>query len=65
MQSIPTPTSDELTKFSISAFKGIEAGLGHADPVAIIAQKYEEKYAGHLILVQSGNFLHGYEGVSA
>lgn len=34
MQVTPTPTSDELTKFSISAFKGIEAGLGQADPVA-------------------------------
>lgn len=61
MQEIPTPTTDELTKFSISAFKGIEAGLGQADPVATIAQKLEEKHAGHLILVQSGNFLHGYD----
>jgi len=43
MQAIPTPTSDELSKFSISAFKGIEAGLGQADPVATIAQKLEEK----------------------
>jgi len=61
MQAIPTPTSDELREFSISAFKGIEAGLGQADPVATIAQKLEEKHAGHLILVQSGNFLHGYD----
>jgi len=61
MQEIPTPTNDELTRFSISAFKGIEAGLGQADPVATIAQKLEEKHAGHLILVQSGNFLHGYD----
>lgn len=61
MQEIPTPTTDELTKFSISAFKGIEAGLGQSDPVATIAQKLEQKHAGHLILVQSGNFLHGYD----
>lgn len=61
MQEIPTPTTDELTKFSISAFKGIEAGLGQADPVATIAQKLEEQHPGHLILVQAGTFLHGYD----
>lgn len=55
------PTTDELTKFSIKAFKGIEVGLGQADPVASIAKTLEEKYAGHLILVQAGKFLHGYD----
>lgn len=35
MQEIPTPTTDEITQFSISAFKGIEAGLGQADPVGM------------------------------
>lgn len=61
MQETPIPTTDELAKFSISAFKGIEAGLGQADPVATIAKKLEEQHAGHLILVQAGNFLHGYD----
>lgn len=61
MQEIPTPTTDEITQFSISAFRGIEAGLGQADPVATIAKKLEVQHPGHLILVQAGNFLHGYD----
>ncbi len=36
MQEIPTPTTDEITQFSISAFKGVEAGLGQADPVGMM-----------------------------
>lgn len=55
------PTSEELTRFSIKAFKGIEAGIGQADPVASIARTLEDKYPGHLILVQAGKFLHGYD----
>lgn len=56
-----TPTTEELTQFSLRAFKGIEAGLGQADPVATIAQKLEALHPGHLILVQAGKFLHGYD----
>ncbi|MFD2271365.1 hypothetical protein ACFS07_10190 [Undibacterium arcticum] len=37
------PTNDELTRFSIKAFRGIEVGLGQADPVASIAKTLEEK----------------------
>jgi hypothetical protein len=55
------PTSAELTTFSLKAFKGIEVGLGQADPVASIAKTLEEKYPGHMILVQAGKFLHGYD----
>jgi hypothetical protein len=55
------PTSAELTTFSLKAFKGIEVGLGQADPVASIAKTLEEKYPGHMILVQVGKFLHGYD----
>ena len=55
------PTSDELTTFSLKAFKGIEVGLGQTDPVASIAATLERKYPGHLILVQAGKFLHGYD----
>jgi len=55
------PTVDELSAFSIKAFKGIEVGLGHADPLAGIAKKLEVQYPAHLILVQAGKFLHGYD----
>lgn len=61
MDTTPNPTTDELTKYSLNAFKGIEAGLGQDDPIATIAQKLEAQYSGHLILVQSGKFLHGYD----
>jgi len=56
-----TPTTEEETEFSLRAFKGIEAGLGHADPTAEISRKLEAQYPGHLILVQAGKFLHGYD----
>lgn len=56
-----TPTTDELTEFSLRAFKGVDAGLGQADPTAEIARKLEARYPGHLILVQAGTFLHGYD----
>lgn len=55
------PTNDELSQFSIRAFKGIEVGLGQADPLASMAQKLEEKYPAHLILIQAGKFLHGFD----
>lgn len=56
-----TPTADELAAFSLRAFKGVDAGLGQADPTAEIARKLEAQYPGHLILVQAGTFLHGYD----
>lgn len=55
------PTQDEQQQFKISSFKGIEVGLGQADPVASISAKLEEQYPNHLILVQAGKFLHGYD----
>jgi hypothetical protein len=57
----PKPTPDELNQHGLKTFKGIEVGLGEADPVATIAAKLEELHQGHLILVQAGNFLHGYD----
>lgn len=54
------PTKEERSKYNLRAFKGVDFGLGQEDPVAIIAMKLEEKYPSHLILVQSGNFLHGF-----
>lgn len=56
-----TPTTEETVEFSLRAFKGIEAGLGQADPTAEIARKLEAQHPGHLILVQAGKFLHGYD----
>lgn len=55
------PTSDEQQQFSIRAFRGIEAGLGQADPTAEIARKLEAQHPHHLILVQAGKFLHGFD----
>lgn len=55
------PTAAELSTFSLRAFKGIEVGLGLADPIASIAKTLELKYPGHMILVQVGKFLHGYD----
>lgn len=57
----PIPTREEETNFSIRAFKGIEVGLGQDDPLVEIARKLEERYPNHLILVQQGKFLHGFD----
>jgi hypothetical protein len=61
MKVTQIPTADEVAQFSIRAFKGIEVGLGKADSIADIAVKLEEKYPMHLIFVQAGKFLHGYD----
>lgn len=55
------PTTDEKAEFALRAFKGIEVGLGQADPVAAIAAKLEAQHPDHLVLVQAGKFLHGYD----
>ncbi len=55
------PTRDEVQAFSITAFRGIEVGLGQADPMAEVSAKLEQRYPGHLVLVQAGKFLHGYD----
>jgi hypothetical protein len=55
------PTADELVQYSIKAYRGIEVGLGQADPTVAIARKLSAKYPGHLALVQAGKFLHGYD----
>ena len=56
-----TPTSDERQQFSLRALTGVEAGLGQADPTAEIARKLETDHPGHLVLVQAGKFLHGFD----
>lgn len=55
------PTTEEQTELAIRSYRGIELGLGQADPVAAISAKLEKAYPGHLILVQAGKFLHGYD----
>lgn len=61
MEHNQNPTSEELEQFSLRAFKGIEAGLGQADPVASVSGKLEQLHPEHLILVQVGKFLHAYD----
>jgi hypothetical protein len=55
------PTTDEQTALDITTRRGIELGLGEADPNAEIAAKLDAAYPGHLVLVQAGTFLHGYD----
>jgi hypothetical protein len=55
-----TPTTTEQTDLAIRSYRGVELGLGQADPVAAIAAKLEAAHPGHLVLVQAGKFLHGY-----
>jgi hypothetical protein len=61
MSDATQPTAEELSQHNLRTFKGIEVGLGEADPVATIAAKLEAQHPGHLILVQAGKFLHGYD----
>jgi hypothetical protein len=55
------PTSDERATMSIRTYKGVELGIGQADPGAAIAAALEAKFPGHLILIQRGTFLQGYD----
>lgn len=55
------PTGQEQREFAISAYKGIDVALGQADPLAMRAAKLEQQYPGHLILIQSGPFIHGFD----
>lgn len=56
-----TPTHDEVKSFAIRAFRGIDIGLGQADPMADVSARLEREYPGHLVLIQAGKFLHGYD----
>jgi hypothetical protein len=55
------PTDDELSRFAITTFKGVDVGLGKADPMTGVAKKLEQQYPNHLILIQAGKFLHGFD----
>lgn len=54
------PTTNELSEHCIKTLQGVDVGLGQADPLIEIARKLEAQYPGHLILVQAGKFLHGF-----
>lgn len=54
------PTNEELTQFALTSYKGIDVGLGKADPMTAVAKKLEAQYPDHLILIQAGRFLHGF-----
>lgn len=54
------PTTEEISAHAIRSFRGIDMGLGQADPGAAIAAKLEAQHPGHLVLIQAGKFLHGY-----
>ncbi len=55
------PNHDEQSTFAISSFRGIAVGLGDTDPGAAIAAKLAAQHPAHLVLVQAGGFLHGYD----
>src|SRR6185437_7026464 len=59
MQSDITKEDDDI-KFNVTAFPGVSMGLGQDDPGATKAEHLAAQYPNHLILVQSGTFLHGY-----
>jgi DNA mismatch repair ATPase MutS len=63
MKKAPTqyPTDDERAQFKITAFKGIEVGLGQDDPMVSVASKLEAQYPHHLVLIQAGKFLHAFD----
>jgi hypothetical protein len=56
-----SPTTTEQDELEIRSYRGIDLGLGQADPVADVAAKLEAAHPGHLVLVQAGKFLHGYD----
>lgn len=60
MQQI-APTKEEMNEQAIASFKGIDVGLGKADPLAIAAAKLAEKYPQHLVMMQAGKFLHAFD----
>jgi hypothetical protein len=58
MKKSPTqhPTAEEVGQHGISKYRGIDVGLGAADPMTGIAAKLEAQYPNHLVLVQAGTF---------
>jgi len=63
-QKIPetaAPTEDELREFGLTLRNGVDLQLGKQDPLIRIADRIARQYPHHLVLIQSGNFLHAYD----
>jgi len=63
MKKSPTqhPTDEEVGQHGISKYRGIDVGLGQADPMASVAAKLEAQYPNHLVMIQAGTFLHAFD----
>lgn len=55
------PTEDELQEFGLTLRNGVDLHLGKQDPLIRIADRIAQQYPHHLVLIQSGNFLHAYD----
>lgn len=55
------PTDEELKEHGLTLRNGIELQLGKQDPLIKSATLISKKYPHHLILIQSGGFLHAYD----
>ncbi|MFC3336931.1 four helix bundle protein [Paracandidimonas soli] len=55
------PTGQEQSTYAISAYRGIDVALGQAEPLAELAAKIAQQHPGHLVLIQAGTFLHGFD----
>lgn len=60
MENTVSPTPKEQIEFSLILRNGIELQLGKQDPLIKIAARVFQQYPHHLILIQSGSFLHAY-----
>jgi hypothetical protein len=60
-QEAQHPTDEERQELAISRFKGVDVGLGQADPLAGAAAKLSAQYPQHLIMIQAGKFLHAFD----
>lgn len=54
------PTEEELKEYGLTLRNGVELQLGKQDPLIKSAVSISEQYPHHLVLIQSGNFLHAY-----
>ncbi|MFT3758469.1 hypothetical protein [Thauera sp.] len=61
MTDTQTPSETERQQLAIRRVRGVELGLGTADPSAVTAARIEAQYPTHLVLVQAGKFLHAYD----
>lgn len=61
MSKAEHPSQQERNQYRISSYRGIKVGLGVADPLATAATKLAQQYPNHLVLMQAGKFLHGFD----